>query len=96
MKIDKGIICDDFLTRNRRQYVIPVYQRNYEWSKEQCTKLFRDIVEAGKRGRKHFCGSVVYASLKNTNDIDYEIEHSDFVYSARVNKTMHEKEEVDG
>lgn len=73
MKIDKGNICDDFLTRNRRQYVIPVYQRNYEWSKEQCTKLFRDIVEAGKRGRKHFCGSVVYASLQNTNDIDYYV-----------------------
>lgn len=73
MKIDKGIICDDFLTRNRRQYVIPVYQRNYEWSKEQCTKLFRDIVVAGRNGRRHFCGSIVYANLQNTNDIDYYV-----------------------
>ena len=73
MKIDKGIICDDFLTRNRRQYVIPVYQRNYEWSKEQCTKLFRDIVVAGRSGRRHFCGSIVYANLQNTNDIDYYV-----------------------
>jgi uncharacterized protein with ParB-like and HNH nuclease domain len=73
MKIDKGEICDDFLTLNRRQYVIPVYQRNYEWSKEQCTKLFRDIVAAGKSGRKHFCGSVVYSMLQNTNDINFYV-----------------------
>lgn len=46
MKIDKGRIINDFIEPNKRQYAIPVYQRNYEWSKEQCVKLFEDIVQA--------------------------------------------------
>ena len=46
MKIDKGGIINDFIEPNKHQYTIPVYQRNYEWSKEQCEKLFEDIVEA--------------------------------------------------
>jgi uncharacterized protein with ParB-like and HNH nuclease domain len=43
MKIEKGGIINDFIEPNRKQYSIPVYQRNYEWSKEQCKKLFDDI-----------------------------------------------------
>ena len=46
MKIDKGGIINDFIQPNRKQYVIPVYQRNYEWAEEHCTKLFEDIVAA--------------------------------------------------
>ena len=40
MKIDKGSFINDFIDKNLRQYSIPVYQRNYEWSAEQCEKLF--------------------------------------------------------
>ena len=50
MKIDKGRIINDFIEPNKRQYAIPVYQRNYEWSKEQCVKLFDDIVQVYKKG----------------------------------------------
>lgn len=73
MKIDKGRIINDFIEPNKRQYAIPVYQRNYEWSKEQCVKLFDDIVQAYKSGRTHFCGSVVYAPLKEEHNIHYYI-----------------------
>ena len=45
MKIDKGSFINDFINKNLRQYSIPVYQRNYEWSAEQCEKLFEDIKE---------------------------------------------------
>lgn len=34
MKIDKGSFINDFIDKNLRQYSIPVYQRNYEWSAE--------------------------------------------------------------
>ena len=44
MKIDKGSFINDFIDKNLRQYSIPVYQRNYEWSAEQCEKLFEDIL----------------------------------------------------
>ena len=73
MKIDKGRIINDFIEPNKRQYAIPVYQRNYEWSKEQCVKLFEDIVLAFKHDRTHFCGSVVYAPLKEEHNIHYYI-----------------------
>jgi len=73
LKIDKGRIINDFIEPNKRQYAIPVYQRNYEWSKEQCIKLFEDIVLAYKNDRTHFCGSVVYAPLKEEHNIHYYI-----------------------
>lgn len=46
MKIERGRIINDFIEPNKRQYSIPVYQRNYEWSDEQCKKLFADIIDA--------------------------------------------------
>jgi len=73
MKIDKGSFINDFIDKNLRQYSIPVYQRNYEWSAEQCEKLFEDIVQAHKLDRYHFTGSVVYELLKTENKIDYYV-----------------------
>lgn len=63
MDIGPGRIINDFIEPNRNQYVIPVYQRNYEWSLDDCKKLFEDIINAHKRGKLHFCGSIVYAPL---------------------------------
>jgi len=73
MKIDKGSFLNDFIDRNLKQYSIPVYQRNYEWSAEQCEDLFEDIIQAHKSDRYHFTGSVVYELLKTENKIDYYI-----------------------
>lgn len=49
MKLDKGRIINDFIETNKRQYAILIYQCNYECSKEQCVKLFEDIVQAYKK-----------------------------------------------
>ena len=73
VKIEEGRIINDFIEPNKCQYAIPVYQRNYEWSAEQCRKLFEDVVAAHKRDRKHFCGSVVYAPLKSEKKINYYV-----------------------
>lgn len=73
MKIDKGSFINDFINKNLRQYSIPVYQRNYEWSSEQCEKLFEDILQAHEQDRYHFTGSVVYSLLKTENKIDYYV-----------------------
>ena len=73
MVIEPGRIINDFIEPNKRQYAIPVYQRNYEWSKEQCIKLFNDIVQAYKKDKIHFCGSVVYALMKEEHNIHYYI-----------------------
>lgn len=53
---------EDFLSSNRTQFVIPVYQRNYDWSMNQCKQLLDDILEVGtnKKMLAHFIGSIVY------------------------------------
>ena len=70
MKIEDGRIMNDFIEPNKKQYKIPVYQRDYEWSKEQCEKLFEDIVNAYKHEKNHFCGSIVYAPLDEEKGIN--------------------------
>lgn len=73
MQIEPGRIMNDFIEPNKRQYMIPVYQRNYKWSKAQCEKLFHDVVAAYKKDCTHFCGSVVFALLKEEHGIIYYI-----------------------
>lgn len=63
MYIFQGSIITNFLSMNGQQFKIPVYQRNYEWSKEQCKKLFEDIVQAAQRNQLHFTGSIVFQPL---------------------------------
>lgn len=69
MTINDGRIMNNFFDENRYQYSIPVYQRNYEWSKDQCKKLFEDILYAGKNQKTHFIGSIVYAPIGEKNNI---------------------------
>ena len=73
MKIDSGRMLNDYIQPNKKQYCIPVFQRDYAWTHEQCEKLFEDIVLAFQKDRLHFCGSFVYAPLKSKNHIDYFI-----------------------
>lgn len=43
-----------------KRFIIPVYQRNYDWQMENCKQLFDDLVKVIKQGRKsHFFGSIV-------------------------------------
>lgn len=51
----------EFLKRSQ-QFVIPIYQRTYSWSEQQCRQLWDDILRAGQRDdiSAHFIGSVVY------------------------------------
>ncbi|MCL4264423.1 MAG: DUF262 domain-containing protein [Anaerolineae bacterium] len=53
---------EDFLSSNKTQFVIPVYQRNYDWATNQCKQLLDDILEVGfqKSMHAHFIGSIVY------------------------------------
>ena len=44
------------------QFVIPIYQRTYSWTEQQCQQLWDDIIRAGSNDAVggHFIGSVVY------------------------------------
>jgi uncharacterized protein with ParB-like and HNH nuclease domain len=60
-----------FLEGTDKHFVIPVYQRNYDWKKEQCEQLFNDIVDICKNNyRTHFIGSIV--SVYNEDDLGQE------------------------
>ena len=52
---------NNFLQAPNVQFVIPVYQRNYDWSTKECKELINDIiaVEQDDRGT-HFIGSIVF------------------------------------
>jgi uncharacterized protein with ParB-like and HNH nuclease domain len=51
---------------NDTHFVIPVYQRNYDWTKEQCEQLFDDLIDILENNfRTHFIGSIV--SIYNNN-----------------------------
>jgi len=51
------------LKENKTTFNIPVYQRNYEWNKEQVEQFFRDIegiIDDDNNG--HFLGTIVFVS----------------------------------
>lgn len=51
----------NFLQAPNVQFVIPVYQRNYDWTNNECKELLDDViaVESADRGT-HFIGSIVF------------------------------------
>lgn len=48
----------------QRQFVIPVFQRDYSWTETQCGQLLSDLLRVAERpqGATHFVGSVVYVA----------------------------------
>lgn len=49
-----------FMEGSDKRFVIPVYQRNYDWKKDNCQQLFNDLLDVIKTGRpSHFFGSIV-------------------------------------
>lgn len=48
------------LSAAKTRFIIPVYQRNYDWETEQCKRLMEDLEEVIADNREsHFFGSVV-------------------------------------
>ncbi|MBR3834411.1 MAG: DUF262 domain-containing protein [Lachnospiraceae bacterium] len=50
-----------FLDGSSTRFIIPVYQRNYDWKIVNCTQLFDDLIKVVKTPNRdsHFFGSVV-------------------------------------
>ena len=49
-----------YMQGSDKRFVIPVYQRNYDWKTENCKQLYDDLIKVICRGRKsHFFGSIV-------------------------------------
>ena len=50
------------------QFIIPVFQRDYCWTEEQCKQLWEDVMSAGDK--RHFLGSIVY--VENDSRTDFQ------------------------
>ena len=49
-----------FLEGTDKNFIIPIYQRNYDWKKDNCNQLFDDLENLLKKNlESHFFGSVV-------------------------------------
>jgi len=56
------------------QFVIPIYQRNYSWTEDQCRQLWTDLLRAGRLEKvtAHFIGSIVYVERGLSNVVQQE------------------------
>ena len=65
----------NFMSGADRRFIIPVYQRNYDWKTEHCQQLFDDIVKIVRLKRKsHFLGCLVSAHNDGTFDEFFVID----------------------
>lgn len=62
MIANKEYLLNGLIGTDRRQFIIPIYQRKYKWTSEQCLRLIDDIIKSGKKDIEHFTGTVVYES----------------------------------
>ena len=58
----KGSECrlTEYMEGAKKRFIIPVYQRNYDWKTENCKQLYDDLVKVIRNNRNsHFFGSLV-------------------------------------
>jgi len=64
MEAKEKEILNELLASTKVQYIVPVFQRNYDWKDKECKVLFEDIITLAKDKknptRKHFMGAFVY------------------------------------
>ena len=53
-----------YLDGASKRFIIPVYQRNYDWKMEHCKQLYDDLVKIIRQNRKsHFFGYLSFAFI---------------------------------
>lgn len=63
-----------FFDGSDKRFIIPLYQRNYDWKIENCQQLFNDLLKLHKTKRKsHFFGSIV-SSIENGSEDRFIID----------------------
>ena len=77
MEAKEKEILRELISGNKCQFIIPVFQRNYDWREKDCKKLFNDVISLAKDTkhptRQHFLGAFVYKFNKivETQFIEY-------------------------
>ncbi|MDZ5338391.1 DUF262 domain-containing protein [Helicobacter pylori] len=91
----KGILATEFDS----YYQIPIYQRPYQWTEENCKKLLDDLLEDYEEDREsdYFCGSLVLivigtdsaTNAKTYDIVDGQQRLSTFILLAKVLATLY-------
>ncbi len=94
----KGILATEFDS----YYQIPIYQRPYQWTEENCKKLLDDLLSSYEccKESDYFCGSLVLIAIgtdSETNAETYDIVDgqqrlSTFILLAKVLATLYNNE----
>ncbi len=93
MKPNKKSLKKILVVGNDAYYQIPIYQRPYQWSKEQCEELLNDLFENYEDHGEddYFCGSLVFIQLdegNKTDIVDGQQRLSTFILLAKVLATL--------
>lgn len=63
-----------YLQGSDKRFVIPVYQRKYDWKLENCKKLYEDLLKVVRQPLKsHFFGSIVSYYNADAEKEEYQI-----------------------
>ncbi len=95
MKLDKKSLKNILVAEDDAYYQIPIYQRPYQWGKEQCKELLNDLFENYEdyRENDYFCGSLVLIESDKVNKIydivDGQQRLSTFILLAKVLATLY-------
>ena len=62
----------EYMEGSKKRFIIPVYQRNYDWKTENCKQLYDDLVKLIRQKRKsHFFGSLVSVYNPSGRNTEY-------------------------
>ncbi len=94
MKPDKKSLKKILVVGNDTYYQIPIYQRPYQWGKEQCEELLNDLFENYEDHGEddYFCGSLVFIQSDKDNKtdiVDGQQRLSTFILLAKVLATLY-------
>ncbi len=93
MDPDKKSLKNILVAEDEAYYQIPIYQRPYQWGKEQCEELLNDLFENYEEEDDYFCGSLVFIQSDEGNKtydiVDGQQRLSTFILLAKVLATLY-------
>ncbi|RDY78793.1 DUF262 domain-containing protein [Helicobacter pylori] len=99
-KIDSEDSYLEDILKDKLYYQIPIYQRPYQWTEENCEKLLDDLFFNYEDDREsdYFCGSLVLIAIsedskvKTYDVVDGQQRLSTFILLAKVLATLYDKD----
>ncbi len=65
MKAEDTLVTN--LLEGAKQFIVPIFQRDYSWGTKHCQQLWKDVIRVGSdpKIKGHFLGSVVYVAAED-------------------------------